>query len=74
MTEQQQSEARKAALYALASRAIAGDAGWASVALRERAELGIIPYKTWVNLTPSERNFLGVVNQTTARQLMRMRE
>ncbi len=74
MTEQQQSEARRAALAALAVRAMAGDPAWASVALRERAELGIIPYKTWANLTPMERNFLGVVNQTTARQLMRMRE
>ncbi len=74
MTEQQQSEARRVALASLAVRAMAGDTSWACVALRERAEFGFIPYRTWANLTPMERNFLGVVNQTTASQLMRMRE
>lgn len=74
MKDQQEAEARRVALASLAVRAMAGDTCWASIALRERAELGIIPYKTWANLTPLERHFLGMVNQTTARQLMRMRE
>lgn len=49
-----------------------GQQSWATVALYERAHLGIVRYATWVMLTVEEREIYGRMNQTTARRKLRI--
>ncbi len=46
----------------------AGRTSWANVALHEIALLGMIRYRTWLFLTDDERNEVGVMSRTKARQ------
>lgn len=54
----------------LTTAAEIGQISWAMLALIERAYMGIIMYRTWVQLTDCERLSLGSTSQTSAQRLL----
>ena len=52
----------------LVARAELGQTTWEAVAMLEKARMGLVTYATYVHLTTAERNRIGGMNQTTARQ------
>jgi len=62
-----------AQLNALTEQAEIGNLSWLTVAIQERAHLGIVMYATWWRLTPKERLDVGVMSQTSARARLGLR-
>lgn len=62
-----------AQLNSLAEQAELGNLSWLTVAIQERAHLGIVMYATWSRLTPKERLDVGVMSQTSARARLGLR-
>lgn len=54
----------------LAQAARAGEAPWTTVALNERAYLGLTLYHTYIHLTDEERVAYGRLSSTAARRMM----
>lgn len=50
-----------------------GQASWETVAMYEKAHLGLVTYGTYARMTPAERSRVGHMNQTTARAKLRLR-
>lgn len=57
-----------AEVAALVAQAELGQTSWEAVAVLEKAHLGLVTYLTYKRMTPAERNRVGGMNQTTARQ------
>jgi hypothetical protein len=62
----------QADLDLLASEAELGRMPWVTVAIHERAVLGIVHYRTWIQLQDDERVLVGRMNQSTARRKLQM--
>jgi hypothetical protein len=58
---------------ALVDRAELAEVSWENVAVLEKAHLGLVTYPTYKRMTPAERNRVGCMNQTTARQKLGIR-
>lgn len=58
---------------ALVAQAELGQVAWEGVATLEKATMGLVTYPTYKRLTPAERNRIGGMNQTTARQKLGIR-
>lgn len=62
-----------AEVTALVAQAELGQVAWEAVAMLEKATMGLVTYPTYKRLTPAERNRVGGMNQTTARQKLGLR-
>ena len=62
-----------AEITALVAQAEIGQTTWEAVAILEKAHMGLVTYSTYVRLTVAERNRIGGMNQTTARQKLGLR-
>jgi hypothetical protein len=57
-----------AEIVELAAQAELGQISWESVAMHEKAHLGLVTYPTYARMAPVERARVGAINQSTARR------
>lgn len=62
-----------AEIAAVVAQAELGHTSWETVAMHEKAHLGIVTYATYVRMAPVERARVGAMNQSTVRRKLGLR-